>query len=234
MGSKNMISKNFTVSLTENEVGRISCSINQKDSQVLYADWILNESQILNSDKIVEKYNFDNQNANLIIKNVHKSDSGLYECFAETEENNYHTRVDVVVNPSNLVPARLISKIKQLKAEKDKSVLLDCAWWFTNSENFLFDSSIVQIVEWKLNETLIDENAQSNKYEFLDSFNTLLKINNLQPDETYNTYTCNFKSTGSDIKQSVFLLNIGGLNLFFTLYGVQNLNKRILISILKM
>ena len=101
------------------------------------------------------------------------------------------------------------SKTIIVRAEKDKSIVLDCTWWF-NQNNLLFNNlKNENLTEWRLNGSLIDHKNVKDKYEYLDTYNTLLKINNLKLEENNDFYSCIFRQTKHDIKQSNFSLFIG-------------------------
>lgn len=192
--NKLLVEKTYTISVNEQESVKIDCYISSIEMfKVLNSKWILNDSVPL-----AEK------NISFILNKVQLNDSGVYECSAETDSSNYQTKIILIVNPK---PVSKETRKKVLSAQKTKSILLDCTWWFTTSESFLFNTNVSYEIEWTRNGIKFGYN--SAKYEFLDSFNTLLKINDLNINDSFDTFTCDFKLSKYKIKQSIFNLNIG-------------------------
>ena len=127
----------------------------------------------------------------------------MYECYAETNTNHYLTKVELNVLA---MPLRLETKFKEVSATKGSSILLDCTWWFKKTD--LFDHDI--ITKWKINNELINEQVFNKKYQFLDEFKTVVRVNDLELNETGNVYTCLCIMKNYEIKISNFTLNIGG------------------------
>ncbi len=181
----------------------MNCDILDKfsnEEKLIKINWIFNTNQFIN----LAKNNLYNQNNTLELNQVDLNESGLYECHVETNLNYYATRINLTINER---VKKFESKNMTVRASKDKSIVLDCTWWF-NQNNLLFDNlKNDNLTEWHLNGSLLDE--KKDKYEYLDTYNTLLKINNLKLNENNDLYSCVFKQKNDDIKQSNFSLFIG-------------------------
>jgi hypothetical protein len=104
------------------------------------------------------------------------------------------------------------TKHKHVKLVKGEPVILDCAWWLSEVNFDNLPQSKQVAIEWKLNGSIINQESNERKYEFLDNFNALLKINDVSIDETHNSYTCLIKQDGKQPKMSTFSLFVGGKN----------------------
>jgi hypothetical protein len=202
---KTSISQNFSKNINESDSIDLNCNILDKlatDEKLVKINWILNTNQFIN----LTKNKLYNQNNSLELNQVELNESGSYECHAETNFKNYLTIINLTINER---VSKLDSKNMIVRASKEKSVVLDCTWWF-NQNNLLFNN--VQndnLTEWRLNGSLIDEKKIKDKYEYLDTYNTLLKINNLKLEENNDIYSCIFKQNKQDVKLSNFSLFIG-------------------------
>lgn len=85
---------------------------------------------------------------------------------------------------------------------------MDCLFWF-NNQNFFSINQKQNLIEWNLNETPLNVEKKSNKYEFLDNQNSLLRINDLKLNENNDTYSCSFKSDTNEINKSLFTIFVG-------------------------
>lgn len=208
INEKLFVNQTHNVRANEMDTLKLDCKIPNYE-RIIQSSWNLNETiRIVVGQN--GKYHLDNENRSLSIQRVEYNDSGVYECFAETQSYNYVTKLNVTVGPR---PMTITSKHKHFKTEKGKSVVLDCTWWFNDSENLLFNVDYKNNTQWLRNDTIIDEKLVSAdvKYEFLDSSNTLLKVTDLTISETNDIYTCNFKLKNNTIQQSKFTLEIGGI-----------------------
>ncbi len=178
-------------------------------SNVLENSWIFNESSKIETSS--SKFTLVNDKSSLKINAITVKDSGIYQCFTKTNKpNNYLTKYIVIVNPK---PVKVQFNTKEIKSVANKSIILDCTWWFTDS-NLLFNKNIGKnFIEWRLNDTILaleNDTNSARKYEFLDNSNTLLLVKNLEIKESSDVYTCLFKFDSNSIKKSIFNIYVGG------------------------
>ncbi len=119
---------------------------------------------------------FKQNNALLKIRNIYPSQSGLYECLSITNEGNFLLIYNLSVNSNHVV-----------KSLQGTSAILDCSRWLLEYDG-LKNKQTKNPLQWKLNgkELLIED----SKYEFLNKFNTILKINNLSESNNDQEYSC--------------------------------------------
>jgi hypothetical protein len=114
-------------------------------------------------------------------------------------------------------------------------VIFDCTWWFTDS-NLFFNKNIGKnLIEWRLNDTILvfeNDTNSARKYEFLDNSNTLLLVKNLGFNETNDVYSCSFKIDKHSVKKSIFIIYVGGIIYFFIKTKVNNF--KFIFKILKL
>ena len=204
---KSFINYTETLLADEFETVILGCKI-PSDSSLLETYWVYNKS--LRIDKASLKFDLSEDKVTLNIKQITAADSGDYQCFTKTTKlHNYLTEYLIIVNPK---PINVQLNTQNVRSVQNKSVILDCTWWFTDS-TMLFNKNIDKnLIEWKLNESIIiGENTDLpfKKYEFLDNSNTLLLINNLTLEETNDLYTCSFRIDHHLIKKSIFNLFVG-------------------------
>ena len=151
----------------------------------------------------------------MTIKEISFNDSGTYECnvdVASDLRSSYLTRIGVNVKRQYV---KVETKNQVQKVIANTSVALDCAWWWPEKEkkeqeNTLFSIEGKNEIEWKLNDSVtITEEYQQAKYEFLDNFNTLLRINSVELSDKYNNYTCTFKIKENHLRESKFIFDVG-------------------------
>ena len=191
---------------------------------MLENNWVFNESSKIETS--TSKLILASDNSSLKINSIALNDSGVYQCFTKTNKpNNYLTKFLVIVNPK---PISVQYNTKEVRSIANKSVILDCTWWFTDS-NLFFNKNIGKnFIEWRLNDSiLIFENDTSSvkKYEFLDNSNTLLLVKNLEVNESNTVYSCSFKLDNHSVKKSIFNIYVGGKYKFFKAqkYNLMNL-----------
>lgn len=211
INEKLFINQTQNISANELETVKLDCKVPNYE-RILNTAWSVNETRKLNYLEETEtlRYYVENENRTLIMTKLKISDSGVYECFAETSSYYYITKHNLIVTPKHVI---IDSKLKQIRVEKGNSVILDCTWWFTDAQNLLFDIDYKNVTEWYLNGSQIGSIIEklTSKYEFTDSFNTLLKIKTMAMNEASDLYSCNFKLKNGSIKQSNFSINIGGI-----------------------
>ena len=192
----------------EQETIRIDCKIPNYE-RIITLGWSFNEThKLAHLDELSQaRHHFENENRTLVIAELHASDSGTYECFAETSSYNYITRINVDVRTKQV---QLESKAKLVRIEKGKSGILDCAWWFNDAQNLLFDSNSINSTEWLLNGSRLEIETAPDKYKFLDSLNTLLSVSVSSIGESNDVYNCSIKFKNGTVKISNFTLDIGG------------------------
>ncbi len=192
------------------------------DEKLLETRWLFNSSRLLNLSKNV----LTNYSQSLQINKIELEESGRYECNTETNTTIYKTIYDLSVTANRKktiesdTGAKLESRNMMVRVSKDKPVVFDCTWWF-NQTNLLFSNMDNENIEteWRLNGSLIQNQISQGKYEYLDAFNTLLKINDIKSEQKDDIYTCTlrYKQSPLDVKQSNFTLFIGGnKNCLFT------------------
>ena len=186
------------MSVNESQNVVLDCQLPDAElKNILKISWTLNETT-----------NFDNSLARLHLNEIQLDQAGVYECYAETNTNQYLTRIALDVLA---MPVRVDTKFKKVSATKGTAVLLDCTWWFKTAD--LFDQDI--ITKWKINNELINEQVFNKKYQFLDEFKTVVRVNDLELNETGTVYTCLCIMKNYEIKISNFSLNVGGEYNFF-------------------
>lgn len=193
----------------EQETIRIDCKIPNYE-RIITIGWSFNEThKLAHLEELSQaRHHFENENRTLVIAHLQAFDSGTYECFAETSSYNYITRINIDV--TNKQQVQLESKSKLVRIEKGKSGVLDCAWWFTDAQNLLFDSNSINSTEWLLNGSRLEVEKAPEKYKFLDSLNTLLSVSVSAIGETNDVYNCSIKFKNGTVKISNFTLDIGG------------------------
>ena len=65
------------------------------------------------------------------------------------------------------------------------------------------------LIEWRLNDSILKLEGDTKKYEFLDNSNTLLLVKNLSIHQSGEVYTCEFKLENHLIKKSIFNFLVG-------------------------
>ncbi|CAF0864587.1 unnamed protein product [Brachionus calyciflorus] len=203
--SKLEITQKYSINAVETESIKLNCQIGDLTEKFDSIIWTLNNEKLEpdNPNLII------NQDSNLlVIKEAKLTDTGLYTCTAQSNSSIYSTKINLNINKKQIKTTQIESKTKLIKASVNQSISLDCAWWFTNSEN-LFDSSLEYTIEWKLNSTKIDVENNSKKFEFLDNFKTLLQVKNIQLTEAHDIYSCSLKMFDNSERQSVFRLSVG-------------------------
>jgi hypothetical protein len=206
--SKSFINYTETILVDETETVNLLCKI-PLASNVLENSWLFNESSKIETSS--SKFTLENDKSSLKINAIAVKDSGIYQCFTKTNKpNNYLTKYIVIVNPK---PVKVQLNTKEIKSVANKSIILDCTWWFTDS-NLLFNKNIGKnFIEWRLNDTILafeNDTNSARKYEFLDNSNTLLLVKNLEIKESSDVYTCLFKFDSNSIKKSIFNIYVGG------------------------
>lgn len=197
---KSIVKKTEFLKVNETKTAVLDCQISSSE-KILQIKWTLNDTfKIINQSKA---------ELNIITLNeISLKQAGIYECYAETNLTNYLTTINLQVIPISInVEYKSIEKT----AVRDGSVILDCTWWFTTNSLFTGSSSLLpkNLTKWKVNSTDLNELNWANKYEFLDSHETILKIKNLKTNERYNSYSCEFNLAKNNIKISNFSLFIG-------------------------
>jgi hypothetical protein len=204
-----------TINLHESERVELKCPlpINQ-EADSFSAEWVVNGFLLSDLNNLINKMHTKlellNQNKTLLIKDLKQTDSGSYECNVQTgTDKNYRKKYKLNVEKKKL---NVDTKHKHVKLVKGEPVILDCAWWL-NEVNFDLPQSKRVTIEWKLNGSLLNQDLTRRKFEFLDNFNALLKINDVSIDETYNSYSCLLKQVDKQPKMSTFSLYVGGNSL---------------------
>ncbi len=194
---KSLIKKTTMLNVNESQQVIIDCQIAEKEQDIFQISWSFNETFRLEREK----------STRLKINDVNINQAGVYECYAETPANTYLTSVHLNVSP---LPVQVETKLKKISANKGSSVILDCTWWFLKNE--LFDNSLLKfsVTKWKFNNTIIDEEKIHRKFEFLDPYKTVLKIKDLELNETNTLYSCLFYIKNFQLKISNFSLFVGG------------------------
>lgn len=206
ISEKLFINQTHNVTAKEHETVRVECKIPNYE-RILNMVWGFNDTHKL-AHLDASGHFFENENRTLVISKADATnDSGTYECFVETSAYNYITRVHVnVIKPQRDIESRA----KHVRAEKGKSITLDCAWWFNDAPDFFFDSNSVNSTEWLLNGTRLEIDAAPVKYKFLDSLNTMLSVGVSSISEASDVYNCTLTFKNGTVKLSNFTLDVGG------------------------
>ena len=161
---------------------------------------------------------------------------------ATTTTTTTTTTTAAIVEQQTTVPTRtdaaldlvvVEAKHSEVRAISERAVVLDCAWWLTSNDEKLFRSAASKAA-WYLNGSplvLVDEISQQQhqvedsneltqraKYEHLDKWRTMLRINNVRPLEANHTYMCSISIDKHHVKQSTFTLFVGGNESSFLLF----------------
>lgn len=202
--------KSLTHRVNETADTLLNCHI-PDEAEILKISWTLNETIKLNTPVSYSDL--------YTLNNIGLDDAGVYECYAETNSTNYLTVIEMEVVA---LPVSVESRLKQVASVKGSSTILDCTWWFTT--NSLDKNNIPDnLTTWKVNGTRIRETI--GKHEFLDSYKTILKVDNLGLHDSGDMYICEFNLKKNEIKISNFSLFIGGENTYLlVLYIEKKLN----------
>lgn len=194
---KSLVKNSEKIQVNETENAVLNCRL-PEDEEFLKISWNFNETNLIETPLLSYQ---------LHLNKTKLSDSGDYECYAETNTSNYLTKITVEVMPRTVV---IETSLKEISSTKGSAVVLDCTWWFTT--NSLFSANEmnvpVNLTRWTINGTEITE--ENNNLEFIDSYRTILKLKKVDLSETNNLYSCVFNMNKYEIKISNFSLFIGG------------------------
>jgi len=190
---KSLVKKSQVTSVNETDNVLLNCQI-PSEVKVSAISWTFNETIKLTTPKTGPDF--------YSIKNIQSNQAGIYECHAQANLTDYLTKIDLTVK--NL-PLTTEKKLKEISTTKSSSVVLDCTWWFTTSLSDIKNMP-GNLTKWTLNDAdLID----SVKYEYLNSYRTILRVNHLGVNDSSNVYTCRFSLKKNQVKISEFRLFVG-------------------------
>ena len=179
---------------TENAV--LDCKL-PTEEEFLKISWNFNETNPIETPITLPN--------RLTLSGTKLSDSGDYECYAETNTKNYLTKIAVEVLPRKVV---VETNLKEIALTKGSTIFMDCTWWFTTNSLFSFSSNIpANLTHWTINGTEVTE--KNDKLEFLDGYKTILKLKKVEMNETNNLYSCVFNMNRYERKISKFSLFVG-------------------------
>lgn len=193
---KSLVKNSDTIQVNETDDATLSCKL-PEDEEFLKISWNFNETNKIETESLLPYQ--------LQLNGTKVSDSGDYECYAETNTSNYLTKITVEVIPRTVV---VETNLKEISSTKGSAVVLDCTWWFTTNSLFANGKNMpMNLTQWTINGTEITE---SDNLEFIDSYRTILKLKKVDISETNNLYSCVFNMNKYEKKTSNFSLFIGG------------------------
>ncbi len=194
--TNSLLKKSQHLTVNETDTILLNCQI-PDTAHVLKVTWTLNETTRLTTPAAYP--------AIFSISNIQLDQAGVYDCYAETNSTNYLTRLDVVVRK---LPVLVEKKHRRIATTKGNSAVLDCTWWFTTTRPAT-GSIPANLTRWTLNGADLINDSPVPKHEFLDSYKTILRVNNLGVRDSGDVYTCRFSLEKSEVKVSEFGLFVG-------------------------